>query len=283
MGNFQLKPATTLNHQSLSQLLNQAYIDYYVSIWLDADKFAEMCVEVDIDLAHSVVAMVGETPVGMALLSRRGTEGWISGVGVRPQWRRRGIARRMIQRLQQDAAGLGLRHLLLEVLEQNKAGIALYRELGFRWGRELIVLTLEAGAMPLTRVPPGIAAAQPNDLLKHYDAYHDVKPPWQRALSSIRHRASLLQGLALHEEGNMVGYALYQPQRDIYVIVDLAVDPAYPDRLYAGQRLLQALHGTRTDVGGYIVNVPAQDPILPAMTGVGYRTWHRQHEMIWDV
>jgi ribosomal protein S18 acetylase RimI-like enzyme len=283
MGDFKLKPATSFSHSRLSQVLNQAYTDYYVSIWLNADKFGEMCAEVDVDLARSVVATVGETPVGMALLSRRDDVGWISGVGVRPQWRRRGIARQMLRHLQQGAIEDGMGRLLLEVLEQNEAGLALYRDLGFRWGRELIVMNFEAGTMPLTRVPPGVTAAQPLELLALYDAYHDVPPPWQRAPCSIRHRAADLQGLALEEAGALVGYVLYQSQRDIYAIIDLAVDPDYPKRLHAGQRLLQALHGTRTDVGGYIVNIPAQDPMLPALTGVGYRVWHRQHEMVWDV
>jgi ribosomal protein S18 acetylase RimI-like enzyme len=283
MADLTLQTADTLTYQSLSRLLNQAYTDYYVSIWLDARKFEAMCDEVDVDLARSVVALVDETPVGMALLSRRDAEGWISGVGVRPRWRRRGIARRMIRRLQRDAPDVGLTRLQLEVLEQNDAGIALYEDLGFRWARELVVMTLEAGAVPLTRVPPAITSAQPRDLLQAYAAFHDVTPPWQRALRSIRRRVSDLQGLALREDGQLAGYVLYQPTQTIYTVIDLAVDPAYPDRMRAGERLLRALHGTRSDLGGYVVNVPAQDPLLPAFTSVGYRAWQRQHEMVWKV
>jgi ribosomal protein S18 acetylase RimI-like enzyme len=284
MSDLKIVPANTLGNDELARLLNQAYTDYYMPIWLEADQFEQMCREVDVDLARSVVALIDETPVGLALLSRRHREGWISGVGVRPQWRRRGIAQRIIETIQEAASQDSLDRLRLEVLAQNDPGIRLYERLGFEHARELLVLSIEAGAVSRTSISAGIRSAHPEQLLDSYSALHNVEPPWQRALPSLRSRAPSLQGMAFMGPGeNLVGYVLYQPQHAIYAVVDLAVDPVYPQRIEAATELLGALHGIRTDFGGYIVNVPADAPILAAFTDTGYHVWHRQYEMTWQI
>lgn len=281
MSELTLVTADHLSIEALTRLLNQAYTDYYLAIWLTSHQFEQMCEEIDVDLTKSVVALIDETPVGLALLSLRGREGWISAVGVRPQWRRRGIARSIMERLQVTACNEHLERLRLEVLVQNEAGITLYEQLCFNRTRELLVLTLPAGKVSPMRIPPNVTSAQPDHLLAHYDRFHDIDPPWQRALPSLRHQLPQLQGLALREGGELVGYLLYQPQADIYAIADLAVSPTHSERFKVGYQLLRALQGLRTNAGGYVLNIPTQDPLLEAFTNIGYHVWHRQYEMDW--
>jgi GNAT superfamily N-acetyltransferase len=278
-----LVPATALSAKRLSQLLSQAYADYFIPVKLDPYQFTLMCDDMDVDLARSVVAMEGDIPVGLALCSRRGPEGWVSGVGVHPIWRRRGIARRMVQWIQQAAFQDGLRRLRLEALEQNHAAAKLYEDLGFVGVRELLVLTLESGwVMPAAASLP-IDAEPPRRLLDAHAQFHDVDPSWQRDLPSLRHRAGRLLGLALREAQELIGYVIYQPQQNACAVLDLAADPTHPQRLKLAEQLLLALHGAHREVGGHSVNVPAQDPLLPAFMQVGYRVWQRQREMVWLV
>jgi [ribosomal protein S18]-alanine N-acetyltransferase len=56
----------------------------------------------------------------------------INTVAVRPDCRRRGLARALVQHLLTDMAGAGLRRALLEVRSSNGAAIRLYEGLGFR-------------------------------------------------------------------------------------------------------------------------------------------------------
>jgi ribosomal protein S18 acetylase RimI-like enzyme len=219
----------------------------------------------------------------LALLSCRGAEGWISGVGVHPIWRRRGIGRQMIQWIQRVAYRDAFDHLRLEVLEQNGAAILLYEGLGFSKVRELLVLTREPGWVEPIEIARGVAPEQTSHLLLVHQKLHDVDPSWQRDLASLNHRAGRLLGLSLRERQETVGYLIYQPQANAYAILDLAVDPAHPQRLQVAEALLSALHSTQPDFGGHTVNVPADDPLLPAYVAVGYRVWQRQHEMIWPV
>jgi GNAT superfamily N-acetyltransferase len=278
-----LVPATALSYDRLTFLINQAYMNYYLPVWIDAAQFARMCVVEDIDLRKSVVALNGDTPVGIALLALRGDAGWVSGVGVLAPWRRRGIARRLIEHLQATAQAEALRTLWLEVLAQNEGGLALYQQLDFRWERDLLVLTLEPGTFEPLPLPPGIAPASPGVILASYAAFHDTRMPWQRQQASFLHRQDELRGLALWEASYMVGYVLYQLQQGNHVVVDLAADPEYPHRLRTAQTLLTAMHSARPDMGGSTINLPTDDPLLPAFTGLHYRIWQRQHELVWEV
>jgi ribosomal protein S18 acetylase RimI-like enzyme len=277
-----LVPATALSYDRLTLLINQAYMNYYLPVWIDAAQFARMCVVEDIDLRKSVVALNDDTPVGIALLSLRGDAGWLSGVGVLAPWRRQGIARQLVEYLQATAQAESLRTLRLEVLAQNEGGLALYQQLDFRWERDLLVLTLEPGTFEPLPLPPGIAPASPGVILASYTAFHDTRMPWQRQLASFLHRQDELRGLALWEASCMVGYVLYQLQQGNHVVVDLAVDPEYPHRLRAARTLLTAMHSARPDMGGSTINLPTDDPLLPAFTGLHYRIWQRQHELVWE-
>lgn len=278
-----LVPATALSYDRLTFLINQAYMNYYLPVWIDAVQFARMCVVEDIDLRKSVVALSDDAPVGIALLSLRGDAGWVSGVGVLAPWRRQGIARRLVEHLQATAQAEALRTLRLEVLAQNEGGLALYQQLDFCWERDLLVLTLEPGTFQPLPLPPGIAPASPEVVLASYTAFHDAQMPWQRQLASFLHREDELRGLALREASRLVGYVLYQLQQGNHVVADLAVDPEHPHRLQVARTLLTAMHTARPDMGGSTINLPTDDPLLPAFTGLHYRIWQRQHELVWEV
>lgn len=278
-----LVPATALSYDRLTLLINQAYMNYYLPIWIDAAQFARMCIVEDIDLRKSVVTLVDGTPVAIALLAVREDVGWLSGVGVLAPWRRRGIARRIVEHVQAIARAQALRAVRLEVLTQNEGGLALYQQLGFRWERDLLVLTLEPGTFDPLPLPTGIVPASPGMILTSYTAFHDTRMPWQRQLASCLHRQDELRGLALWEASRMVGYLLYQLQQGNHVVADLAVDPEYPQRLQAARTLLTAMHSARPDMGGSTINLPTDDPLLPAFTGLHYRIWQRQHELVWEV
>jgi len=283
-----LQPAATYSHRRLTELLNQAYADYFIPVQFDAFQLAMMCDDMDVDLARSIVAVVegvpAGTPVGMALLSVRGSEGWVSAVGVCPAWRRRGVGRAILQRMQRDAREAGLDVLRLEVLEQNYAGVGLYSSLGFSITRDLLVLKMAPGfdlPEPLLRLD--LRLARPQKLLKFHAEFHDVDPSWQRRLRSLQKRAPRTQGRALLHEDRLAGYVLFQTQPEVILVLDLAVDPEMPERVGMARQLLISLHAEVPTLGGYIINVPAEDPLLRAFTDIGYRVWQRQHEMVWPV
>ena len=285
MANMSLSliPAEQLEVEQLAFLVSRAYADYFFHVWLDKTRFDNMCREEDVDLAHSVVALVDEEPVGLGLLSQRGERGWISGVGVLPLFRRQGVARQMLRWLQEQARALAIRALTLEVLSQNHAGMALYRYLGFVWQRDLLILTLESNISPAAPLPVEISPLAPVALLEHYAAFHDVPSPWQRQFETLLKRVDALQGLGYEEGGRLQGYLLYEEQQHHQAVFDLAVLPGYPRRLAVAQNLLSAMRRLRPRVGGYVINLPVEDALLAAFMRQHYRIWQRQSELVWTV
>ena len=126
-----LLPADHVDVGLRADLINAAYADYYVPMYLTTDSMRSVDDLYDVDLARSVVAYDRSEPVGMALLSRRGDRGWVSGVGVLPAWRRRGIGQLLMETLLKGAREAGVRQVALEVIAQNRAARALYAALGF--------------------------------------------------------------------------------------------------------------------------------------------------------
>ena len=83
--------------------------------------------------AAATLAAVGEdgTVLGYASIQVVLDEGYINNVAVRPDCRRRGIAKALLETLQRQGAARGLSLLTLEVRESNRGARALYSGLGF--------------------------------------------------------------------------------------------------------------------------------------------------------
>lgn len=87
-----------------------------------------------------LVAADGEQLVGTAQLVREQTEpdlangrdiGYVEAVEIIPEYRRRGIATRIMAALEDRAIGLGVKRLTIEVEPDNAPAISLYRSLGY--------------------------------------------------------------------------------------------------------------------------------------------------------
>ena len=89
--------------------------------------------ELDNALSAFLVALDGDGKVvGYAGVQVILDEGYITNVAVRPEWRRRGVAGKLLQVCLDFAQANRLAFLTLEVRESNYGAIALYGSRGFR-------------------------------------------------------------------------------------------------------------------------------------------------------
>ncbi|MGH2445989.1 MAG: ribosomal protein S18-alanine N-acetyltransferase [Candidatus Limnocylindria bacterium] len=82
-------------------------------------------------LARYVVARASERVVGFAGLWLMVDEAHITTFGVHPDWRRRGIARRLLLNLAELSTAIGAARMTLEVRASNAGAQALYASFGF--------------------------------------------------------------------------------------------------------------------------------------------------------
>jgi len=275
-----LIPAGEISVAARAQLLNSAYADYLVPVHLTPEQMAAIDHFYDIDLARSVVALVGQEPVGMALLAVRGHRGWVSGVGVMPGHRRRGIGRALMGRLCENAARAGLTELILEVIVENDPARRLYAGLGFQPTRELLVWRRPAEADALPIPAERLVAVAPFGLLTFFDRWHTQPAVWQRDVATLRTMAAAgrLKGYRLDWRGQAAAYCLVSGHSETLSLMDVGIDPA-TDIVTPGRILLQALAHQYWGQALTISNVPADDPLNRVLAALRFLVTVRQVEM----
>jgi ribosomal protein S18 acetylase RimI-like enzyme len=122
------------------------------------------------DMFRGFVWEEGDKIGAVVIAQRRGsTNMWTIGtVGVLPEFRRRGLARRLLTRAMDDIRDRGGTHLVLAVIDQNVPAYSLYRSLGFEHYNSQIEYHRIPG-------PPVAAAAMP----VRYDDRHLARFDWQ--------------------------------------------------------------------------------------------------------
>jgi GNAT superfamily N-acetyltransferase len=159
-----LVPASQLSYVELADLFTRGYEGYFVPMHVDEAMMRFIVESWDIDLERSRVAP-GE---GVAILGVRGDRGYVSGLGVVEDARRKGLGRTLMEALLEDAPPV----VTLEVIEENEPAIKLYESMGFERTRILEVWSLpEQAEAEARRVEP--APLGQDDL------------PWQRADESL--------------------------------------------------------------------------------------------------
>ena len=73
----------------------------------------------------------GEQLVGVVLATHDGRKGWINRLAVRPEYRRRGIARRLIAEAEGALREQGMQIIAALVEDGNKASLALFEQAGY--------------------------------------------------------------------------------------------------------------------------------------------------------
>jgi GNAT superfamily N-acetyltransferase len=159
-----LVASDTFSYAELAELFTRGYEGYFVPMHFDAPTLAYMVDAWDIDLSRSRVAP-GE---GLCNLAVRGHRGWIGGIAVVPEARRRGVGRALMEAVLELAPPT----VLLEVIEENEPAIRLYETLGFERTRVLEVWRVDDPPLVEARSVDPVPLGQ-----------HGL--PWQREDASL--------------------------------------------------------------------------------------------------
>lgn len=280
-GEVVIQSASEVPKSQFVRALNLAYADYYVPISLTQHSFDKLVTRESVRLDASVAAVEHKQVIGMGLLGVRGKRGWIGGVGVLPQHRHHGIGRSMMSFLIEQAKRLELKTLQLEVITANHVAYELYRSLGFKTIRKLLVLfrsghgwmasghSNQAGGFSIKRIATGAA-------LDTLDGFITQPRPWQREKIALEFWGDELKGFgAWNLAGDLVGVMLYRAEPGQIGIMDIA---GYaPDSTSA--LLNHLLHNSRGDHVSY-VNVADDDPLIHALNRSDFTLTLDQYEMV---
>ncbi len=270
--NVEIGIASELDGDGLLALWNAGYEGYFVPITLTAEQLERHVRCGGIDLGRSLVMRVGDEPAAFSLLGIDGERGWIGGFGVAPAFRGRGLSYALMREHAARFRGWGLRHVQLELFEQNWVRKT-YEAAGFRVTRRLPYL---AGAAPASGRP--LPAVSLDDALAHHGRLHaDFPASWNREPRFLR--------LAFPPDGEIViagpaerpsGILLAAPLGERVRIHDAAAeDDATAARLVEA---LGALFPARSVI---VINEPEGSPAHRALLAAGFAEESAQLEMHW--
>jgi ribosomal protein S18 acetylase RimI-like enzyme len=255
----ELRPASSLPRGELAALFTRAYEGYFVPIQVDEAALGFLERTFDLDLDASLVAFDDDEAVGLVNLGVRGNRGWIGGLGIIPEARRRRFARTLMEAIHEQARSRGIEEISLEVIEANEAAFRLYENLGYESLRWVEIGSLEAA--------PGETAPDEDWQGAHerIRAARQAPEPWQRDDETLL-RYDDLRGLTTE-----TGAAVYRATVDgRIVLMQSAGDEKAARQVLASLRALGAVS---------VFNVPADDPVVRALRDLGGRIDLRQREM----
>ncbi|MCQ3936409.1 MAG: GNAT family N-acetyltransferase [Chloroflexi bacterium] len=135
-----------------------------------------------VDLTASRVLMKDDEPVGLALIARRGWVSRLAAMGITSNARSGGVGTWAMQSLIEEAKARGEKEMVLEVIEQNTAGVKLYEKVGFTKVRRLVGYKLEN---PQIESDEQLEEIDIRDLARQV-TYHGMKDlPWQLSGTTI--------------------------------------------------------------------------------------------------
>jgi ribosomal protein S18 acetylase RimI-like enzyme len=177
-----LKPASDFPIPALADLMTRGFEGYFVPVNITDMALHTMLRRDGVDLTSSRVLMKDDEPVGLALIARRGWTSRLAAMGITSNARSSGAGTWAMEQLIEEAKARGEKEMVLEVIEQNTAGVKLYEKVGFKKVRRLVGYKLEN---PQSESAHNLEEIDIRDLARQV-TYHGMKDlPWQLSGASI--------------------------------------------------------------------------------------------------
>ncbi len=275
----ELVPASQFTFQELTNAYNQTRVDYIVPMPMNAARLREYVHNYDVDMDASAVAVAGDQILGIVMLGIRLGRTWITRLGVLPVKRRCGAGQLLMEHLIEQSCRLKVDYVILEVIKGNTPAYSLFRKLGFRDVRELLVL----------RRPPGPPTVDVNSYAVWALDYHQAVallhqrksvPSWLDETPSLEN-AGNLGALRVELETGERGWLVYQ--NTVFQLGRLVLQTEAGDPHQVGLALIHALHTRYPAQDTHTENLPTNDPHWPALQKAGYLESFSRIEMRLDL
>lgn len=181
---YSIKSTSDYPPREIAVLLTRSFEGYFVPIRFDEPGLLQMVRRDGVDLTSGRVVLADETPVGIALIARRGWTSRVAGMGITADFRGRGAGKFLMGRLVQEAHQRGDRTLTLEVIEQNEPAVRLYESFGFARMRRLAGFILED---PGVTGDAQLEEIDIRELARMIALYGFSDLPWQVSAETIAH------------------------------------------------------------------------------------------------
>jgi ribosomal protein S18 acetylase RimI-like enzyme len=256
-----LTPISALHYSSeqLSDFLGECFAGYSIPVSLSSERFAQRFGAEDISLSDSCVWLNGEMLVAVAIITRRAETARLAAFALRPAYRGKGIGKKLLEPLVKGLRAKGIRQMMLEVIADNQAGIALYQSLGFEPRQVLRGFQGDAYSGVGDNL---LREINPLELV--WRSVNEVKStlPWQLDPLSVITLPCRVFEYRKH------AYAAISTLLDAPQLRFLYVDPEYRHKGFAREMLMTLNH----HFPGLNTSVAVPDVFTPLFVSAGYAT-----------
>ena len=216
------KTALNMSDRELCIAMNDAFSDYAVPLKLSEAGFGQMMCQRGLDRSVSRVAVEGDQIAATWFVSLRNDKAYLISSGTRPQFRSRGIARKLAHDCMADLRSAKIQSLQTEVMDGNDVAASLYFSLGMTVSRQL-----DCYDIPVIDAPDlwwcDVAAVGWQDVSKLASALRSWEPSWQNSDLSLDAISDRLICARILDDKGLAAYAAVIP--DTVTLAQLAVRP----------------------------------------------------------
>ncbi len=127
INNLQIRPYLEKDQRGVAALWREVFPDN--SPWNVPEK--DIARKLNVQREHFLVAEKEGEIVGTAMAGFDGHRGWVYYVAVREKYRKQGIGRALMERVEKDLTAIGCTKLNLQVRSSNREVVEFYKRLGY--------------------------------------------------------------------------------------------------------------------------------------------------------
>lgn len=195
----------------LYEVYKESFCDYPVDLGFDERRLCAVLNRLGGDASHSFGAFEDGKLIGFASCGLRQFKGMPTGyvalTGVSIHHRRKGVGKAMMEAFIDHFKNLGVKRLLLEVIENNTPAYGLYKKVGLETSRSFCSYSLEAKA-DTKQYDMDIRLVKAEDApWETLSSFWDFPPCWQNSIDTIMSNPSIELIAIAYENGTPTGYA----------------------------------------------------------------------------
>jgi len=267
--------------ETVHRAFTEAFSDYEVQVGIPLEKFLEMMKTRDLKLEYSLGAFEDERLVSFIVCGYREIDGarycYDGGTGTVGEFRRKGLGSALAGELIKDLKKRGIDYFVLEVLENNKPAIELYKKHGFAVTRRLECYECAKSSLATASAREFIVG---EDKSKYENLecakYLTFTPSWQNARTSILNSFDKYDFLSLARDGQIIGYGIVH--KSAGDILQMGVLDEWKDR-----GLEKVIVGALAEKTGgeklKALNIPENDYSGKKLKEMGFTNFISQFEM----
>jgi len=272
---MEIKPLSQANIQPIADCFNQAFEDYFVKFNATPEYLAERWHTAGVDYSMSFGCYDNNKLVGFVIHGtnpERG-EAYNAGTGVIPEFRRKGIVKKLYEAAIPVLKKNAIRQVRLEVITKNQPAINAYSTLGFKEKRKLLCFRGQVNIESTGKFRIQKTDAINTELFR---SFLDVEPSWENGFDALIRKREPLEIYEIMGQEKVIGFGIRFSGTGYIPL--LGIHPEFR-RIGAGKELFSYLSANTSEVR--LNNIDSRSlPMTQFLTKVGLENHLNQFEMI---